>query len=469
MVNGADSPEPIDILLVDDSRTARNHYSRLLGAHGYRVQLAGNVEQAQQLLSTEPFDLAIIDFYMPRANGDVLCRHIQSDSRCRHITPAILTASYSDEIIRVSLAAGASDCLFKDEPEELLLARIRAMVRSIEARKSLELERHTLAEILGSLSEGVYGVDTEGRLRFMNPAGIRLLGYESEDELVGKPPHETFHFAQADGRPIPRETCFLSQAYELGDELLTWDSVFWTRDGVAIWVECNVVPFVVGGRRQGSVIAFRDISQLREQLEKLNWQANHDSLTRLPNRRHFRESLDREFFRLKRSGETAAVLYIDLDRFKRVNDEAGHEVGDQLLAELGSLLAGRMRANDTLARLGGDEFGVILQNVTAGSVADVAQQFQKLIGGLAFRRDGRTYEISASIGVALMDRHTADPGRLLARADAASYRAKRLGGARFVVDNGPSGADVAVTEDRSDGELRGPDLAPDRAGPSSRT
>lgn len=418
------------ILLVDDTRTARDVYTRLLTEHGYRVDSAESVKHGIEKLGTAGFDIVIIDFFMPQENGDVLCRVIRQDPRYSHILPVILTATYSDEIIRLSLEAGASDCLFKDEPRELFLARIAAMVRSIRVRKTIEIERLRLSQILGSLSEGVYGVDKDRRLTFINSAGLKILGYDHEDEVRGRNPHELFHFAQIDGRPNPPETCFLMQAYELGDELLCWDSVFWTRDRRPLWVECNVMPMFMNGQLQGSVVAFRDITVLREHIDKLNWQAYHDSLTRLPNRRYFTDTLEREFYRLKRSEEVSGLLYIDLDEFKSINDAAGHAAGDQLLVEIGQLLARRIRGADVLARLGGDEFGIILPNVNADNILTIAEEFRALIASHSFRYRDRTFRVSGSVGACLMTKDSVSPEQALSQADTASYTAKRSGARR---------------------------------------
>ncbi len=421
----ADLIDDTRILLVDDTRTARDAYMRLLTDNGYRIECAESVQDGIKRLAAGAFDIVIIDYFMPQENGDVLCRAIRQDPRFSHISPVILTATYSDKIIRLSLEAGASDCLFKDEPQELLLARIAAMVRSIRVRKTIEIERLHLAQILGSLSEGVYGVDRAKQITFMNSAGLKILGFEHEDEVRGRNPHDLLHFAQIDGRPNPPETCFLMQAYELGDELLCWDSVFWTRDRRPLWVECNVVPMFMNGQHQGSVVAFRDITVLREQIDKLSWQAYHDSLTRLPNRRYFTDALEREFYRLKRSDEVSGLLYIDLDEFKAINDAAGHAAGDQLLVEIGQLLARRIRGADVLARLGGDEFGIILPNINAENIVNIAEEFRALIANYSFNYRDRTFRVSGSVGASLMNKQSVSSEQVLSQADTASYTAKR--------------------------------------------
>lgn len=420
--------DAIRILLVDDSRTARDYYANLFKKNGYQTRVACGVDDALQMLNEVRFDIAIIDYFMPVANGDVLCRAMRKDARNNHIPTAILTASYSDEVIRVSLEAGATDCLFKEEPVELLLARLAAMVHSVKVRKTVDIERRHLAGILSTLSEGVYGVDVDSRITFMNPAGLKILGYQSEVELIGLNPHTAFHYAQAEGRPNPAETCYLHQAYELGDALPNWESIFWTREGKQIWVECSVAPIFDGQQRRGSVVAFRDITMLREHLENLHWQAYHDSLTRLPNRRHFMDALVREFYRLKRSDEVTGVMYIDLDKFKKVNDVAGHAAGDRLLMDVSELLLQRLRGADVLARLGGDEFGIILQNVSKQSVLSLAEKFRGKIAEYAFVYGGQRFDINASVGVALMDRNSNSPDEVLSQADTASYVAKRQGG-----------------------------------------
>lgn len=419
--------DDIRVLFVDDARTVRAGYQQLLTRHGYVVEVAANAAEAMALALARPFDIAIVDYHMPGGNGDELCRQLRADPRTEGITTAIITGTYLDRVIRDSLEAGAVECMFKNESDELFLTRIAAMSRTIRAKKSIDAERQRLAGILGSVGDGVYGVNRSGQITFINPAARAIVGLSDAEDVIGRSAHKLFHYATEDGSPNPPETCFLQQAYGLGDELRAWDTVFWHRAHRPVPVECTVFPLRVEGRLEGSVVAFRDISERRQLERELVWQANHDALTRLCNRNYFERSLEAEVSRLKRSNERSALLYLDLDRFKYINDTAGHAAGDRLLCEIGEQLKSRLRGSDTLARLGGDEFAIILRNVTEETVLSAADGFRDVLEQFNFVFGDKHYKVNGSIGVAIIDRSAQSPGEVLSNADIACHIAKSRG------------------------------------------
>ncbi|PSQ93594.1 MAG: two-component system response regulator, partial [Proteobacteria bacterium SW_6_67_9] len=337
----------IRILLVDDSPTARYTYRQLLTNNGYEVTTADSVDET----------------------GDVLCQRLRQDPRTYHITVSVLTGTYVDHVIADNLAAGAVECMFKNEADELFLARVAAMSRSIRARRSVERERRYLEGILSSVGDGVFGVDNAGRLSFMNPVARTILDFHPSDDIIGREARALFHYADAYGRPCTPEDCFLSQAYLSGERLTNWQTYFWTRKRQPVPVEGTLYPLTIDGERYGSVVAFRDITERRLLEDQLRWQANHDALTRLLNRHYFEQSLHHEFQRIARSGGTSALVFVDLDQFKYINDTAGHAGGDQLLLEVSRRLSTRLRGSDILARLGGDEFALLLHDVDASRIA----------------------------------------------------------------------------------------------------
>jgi len=422
----AAAEQGIRVLLVDDSRTVRASFSRLLARHGYRVETATNADEAFVAACVRPFDIAIVDYFMPGGNGDALCRRLRADARTDGITSAILTGTYQEDIIRASLEAGAIECMFKNEADELFLARIGAMSRSIRAKQSIETERRRLAGILGSVGDGVYGVNNTGEITFINPAAQAILGYDERD-VIGRSAYALFHYALEDGTPNPVENCFMQHAYANGGELSARACVFWHRQRRAVPVECTVFPLRIEGRLEGSVVAFRDVSERRLLEKELLWQANHDSLTKLYNRNHFERALDAEVSRLRRSREHSALLYIDLDRFKYINDTAGHAAGDQLLCEIAGQLQARLRESDLLARLGGDEFAIIMRNIDDRLVPEAADGFREVLEQLSFVYGDRQYKVNGSIGVAIIDRNAQSPGEVLSNADIACHIAKSRG------------------------------------------
>lgn len=423
----AEQRSGLKVLLVDDSRTSRVKYQRLLQSHGYVVVTCEHAEAALSMASTDRFDLVIVDYYMPGMNGAMLCRALRELPATREVTLAVLTGAYEDGLISSCIEAGASECMFKNESNELFLARVHGMARLRERELRLVGERARVELILSSVGDGVYGVDREGRVTFVNPAALRLLQWSGASDLVGFLAHDYIHFADERGRKIPAETSFLHQAYELGDSLSDWETVFWRSDGKAVNVECTVRPQHHEGECVGVVVAFRDIAERKRFEAELQWQVHHDHLTKLVNRQYFEDLLEQELLRLKRSSERSALLFIDLDRFKQINDSAGHAAGDALLSRIGQNLKSRSRQSDLVARLGGDEFAVLLRNVDDESVVALAEKFRAILEVTQFVYQGREFEVSGSIGVSNLNRHTPSPAYAMNCADAACQIAKRRG------------------------------------------
>jgi len=415
------------ILFVDDSATVRIAFRRLLMKHGYLVETAEDVEDGWRKAQATNFDLAIVDYFMPGNPGTVLVRRMKDDARTAGVLSAVITGTYSDRVINESLSSGALECLFKSEARELFLARLSSLARAVQDRKSVDAERRRLQSILSSVGDGVYGVDSRGQIQFINPAALDMLGYAQAQDLIGESAFESFHHSYEDGTPVPPSACFLSQCYAQGSQVPGWQTVFWSKAQRPMPVECTVFPMQIDGRREGSVVAFRDISARRMLEEELRWQAGHDALTKLHNRAWFETELEQEIARLKRTEHVSLLLFLDLDRFKYINDTAGHTAGDQLLVEISRRLSSRLRASDHIARMGGDEYAVILRNVNKADIGAVADEFRKSLGALPFSYGGKSYRVGVSIGVARLDQFTPSRSEAMASADVALHLAKRNG------------------------------------------
>lgn len=425
--NPGEDRSALRVLLVDDSPTVRVAFKRLLSNEGYLVETAASVEEGHARALAQHFDIAIIDYFMPVENGSTLVRRLRESPATQGILPAIITGTYSDRVITESLSAGAVECMFKSEARELFLARLRSLARTVHDRKAIDNERRRLHGILNSVGDGVYGVDSRGVIQFVNPAAYDILGYPHDAEWVGRNAAELIHYAFEDGTRIPRNACYLSQCYADGNQVSGWQTVFWRADGRPIPVECTVYPMAIEGQREGSVVAFRDVSQRRLLEDELRWQASHDALTKLHNRAYFESQLEQEVLRLRRSEQSSLLLFVDLDRFKYINDTAGHGAGDQLLIECSHRLKARLRGSDTLARMGGDEYALILRNVAGADPERVADEFRRALSGQLFVYGDKSYRISASIGVARLDRNTLSPSEAMANADIACHIAKNKG------------------------------------------
>lgn len=439
--------DTLRVLLVDDSATVRAAFTKLMHRQGYEVETADSVAAGREKAQSMAFDIAIVDYFMPDANGTELIAALRADPATQHILPAIITGTYSDSVIQESLASGAVECLFKSEAKDLFLARLGSLARTVQDRKSIDSERRRLEGILSCVGDGVYGVDDQGVIQFINPAAVDLLGYAHGQELIGRNAAEVIHPAQEDSTPLGRSTSFLSQSYASGSKIPGWQTTFWSADRMPVPVECTVYPLTVDGERTGSVVAFRDVSAQRQLEEQLRWQADHDGLTKLYNRAWFENQLDQELARLRRSGAVSLLLFIDLDRFKYINDTAGHTAGDQLLVEVSRRLKSRLRSSDHLARMGGDEYAIILRNLQADDVESLADGFRKALTAAPFSYGGKSYRITISIGAARLDKHTLSPGEAMAQADIACHLSKAAGRNQTHVYTEESGKRAAMEAD----------------------
>lgn len=305
------------------------------------------------------------------------------------------------------------------------------MADLLEARE-LELRdsRRRFETLLNSAGEGICGIDLDGRVTFANPEALRLTGWDIK-LFIGEPMHALIHHTRPDGSPHPADECPMFRAARQGVAARVTDDVFWRRDGTPFAVEYTVTPTVSRIGLVGAVVVFRDISVRKQHEERIIHLANHDGLTDLPNRQMFEDRLSFAFRQARRTQNPIALLYLDLDRFKPINDQFGHAAGDAVLKEVAVRLVRCVRESDTVARLGGDEFAVLLTNLdgidSAALVAD------KIINEIMMPIEVGEHrvEIGVSIGIALSLGDGEDDEGLIKRADSAMYAAKVQGRNRW--------------------------------------
>ena len=306
-----------------------------------------------------------------------------------------------------------------------LLFRIALQNRRLAAALA-RAERLALRDdLLESLSEGVYGIDRRGLCTFINPAALKMLGY-ARDEVVGHDQHAIFHHHYPDGSDYPASACPLHLTLEDGQPR-EGEEVFFRKDGSAVPVRLGVRPVRQGGEVVGAVVAFRDISAQKAAEAQIISMALHDALTGLPNRRLFNDRMETALARAERAGDQVALLFVDLDGFKAINDRFGHDAGDAVLIESATRFAAAVRSIDTVARMGGDEFVVVLADLHAP--ADAERVAEKLVGLAAepIVEGKRRHRVSISIGLAIFPRHGRDVETLLRVADQGMYAAKSAG------------------------------------------
>ncbi len=277
--------------------------------------------------------------------------------------------------------------------------------------------------VLDSIGDAVLSTDLAGNVTYMNPVAERMTGW-STAEATGRPLPEVLQIIDADSREPARDPLALAVERDttvgVGENCLLIG-----RDGRESAIEDTATPIHDRqGNVTGAVIVFHDVGAARALSLRMSHLAQHDVLTGLPNRMLLTDRLDRAMALRRRHGMQLAVLFLDLDRFKPINDRLGHAVGDQVLQSVASRLVAGVRKSDTVSRLGGDEFVVLLSEVA--SSRDVARAADSLCASIAARHriEGRNVRVTASVGIAVYPGDGADAETLMKKADLALLSAK---------------------------------------------
>jgi len=267
----------------------------------------------------------------------------------------------------------------------------------------------------------VWSMDTKGAWTYLNNAVTRIYGYELK-EMIG----HNFREFQAESS-LAQDKRALKQLL-LGDELIQYETTFKHKDGTQRHISFNAKPVLDELDNIVSITGTaRDITDQKAYENELTYQSEHDTLTGLLNRRYFHQELTRVIARVARSGMECALLYIDLDQFKYINDTLGHAAGDKLLIECTNLLQKNTRNGDMLARFGGDEFTILLYNIAPTKAEAVAENLRNLFDQYRFYQKGKAYNVTCSIGLSIIDNSVTSPDEALSQADLACNVAKTQG------------------------------------------
>lgn len=334
----------------------------------------------------------------------------------------------SGEAVRCeeSLENRVFDCsLYPVLGAEGQVERVAAFCRDVTQSKQAEARLNLVAKIIKSSNEGILVTDVRGDIVEVNEAFCRLTGY-TRDEVIGKNPR-----IMKSDRHSP---AFYGEMWKNLRETGHWMGEVWDRrkDGEvfpkllsisSVRNDADQVTYYVG--------IFSDITQIKQTEQRLRRLAHFDPLTRLPNRLLFRDRLQQALVEAGQHGQMVALMLLDLDRFKNINDSLGHKAGDDLLKAVAKRIVSCVRKSDTVARLGGDEFTVVLSEIPEPQIA--AGVARKIMRALAepFRLGGREVFITASVGISLYPSDSTEVGRLLQSADMALYRAKDQGRDNF--------------------------------------
>ncbi|MBC9785645.1 EAL domain-containing protein [Heliobacterium chlorum] len=535
------------ILVADDDRAMRLVLRRALERDGYSVIEAGDGKEALLVYEQYRPELVLMDVVMPEMDGFTALAHLQ-DQPGGKVPVLMITGLDDDSSVEQAFQAGAIDYITKPIHWAVLRQRVRRLIEAQRMEQELMARETQLRAIASALGEGLYVIDAEGGLTFLNPEGERILGWTLQ-ELSGKYIHDIIYRKHIDGSAIEAEDCPILKTTRSGNTYRSDEDYFTRKDGAVFPVSLVSTPLMVNDKISGAVAVFQDISErkkVEEQLrlasnvfenttegilvtdqegyiqsvnpaftistgysfEEVNgkkpnifqsgrhnpefykqlwssllktgrWQgeiwnrrkngelyaawltisaicddlgrathyaavfsditehkqaqdlikhqAYHDALTDLPNRLLFIDRLTQALAHAGRNHHMLAVLFLDLDRFKVINDTFGHAVGDQLLQGVARRLRNSVRESDTVARLGGDEFTVLLPQI--GNVEDAAKVAQKILSSLRqpWLFSGQQFCTTTSIGIAVFPTDGEEADSLMKNADAAMYRAKEQG------------------------------------------
>jgi len=303
---------------------------------------------------------------------------------------------------------------------------ILALERAASSEIALGIEKERADVTLDSITDSVITVDINERIVYMNPAAEKLLGV-TVSQVSGTEFNSVFNIVEENTGDSVEDS--LHQSFLSGKIIhIPEHSSLINKQSTVISIEASIAPMKAENNDLlGAVIVIQDVSHTRKLTKQLSYQASHDLLTGLFNRRKFEEYLEEILINVVEEDKQHALFYLDLDNFKIVNDTCGHVAGDELLKQLPALLNEVLRSGDIVARLGGDEFGIILENCAIKQAANIADKIRQKIKDYRFIWDDRTFEIGVSIGVIAINEGNADMAQVLSAADVACYAAKDSG------------------------------------------
>ena len=436
----ADAP----ILVVDDHAAKRLTVRTVLEPLGHTIVEAESGEAALREVMNRSFAVILLDVQMPGMDGYETARLIRMRAESEGTPIIFVTAHSSEEAqIAVGYASGAIDFIFAPIFPDILRAKVTIFIELFLKSRALErtlcevktLSRRSrdnetkIRSVLNHVADGIITVGAGGEIESFNRAATELLGYE-EQEAIGQsfalimPPSLSDEFASHEStaqQVVARMEQGARSAVSEGRR----------KDGSTFPVELDLSDVQLGERKV-HIACLRDVSERQNYTETLKHRTLHDDLTDLPNRALFEDRAGHAIRLAVRADESLALMLMDLDGFKRVNDTYGHQCGDSLLRQVAARLRDCLRDADTVARLGGDEFGILpISGTDLAGAATIAWKIQQALE-LPILVDGHSIEVKASIGIALAPQHGENTDDLLRRADLAMYGAKREGRAYAV-------------------------------------
>jgi diguanylate cyclase (GGDEF)-like protein/PAS domain S-box-containing protein len=416
------------LLLVEDNpadvRLLREMFDEQ-SSHNTELTQVDTMGEAEKYLAKSVVDIILLDLGLPDAQG------LEAIRRARAVAPGVplvvLTALDDESLASRALQEGVQDYLIKGQIDARgLLRALRYAVERKHMQEALFDEKERAQVTLNSIGDAVICTDVLGNITFLNPVAERMTGW-SQAEAAGRPKAEVFRILGAtsrDSSPSPMEMGLGPN----GIIHVPWNCTLTQRDGFEIPIDATVAPIHDReGRATGVVIVFRDMGSTRTMALQMVHSAHHDFLTGLPNRKLLSDRVRQAIVSAPRHMKKVAVLFLDLDGFKHINDSLGHPIGDRLLQSIAKRLVDSVRGSDTVSRQGGDEFVVLLSEVEGlDSVVTTVRRLLQ-VGAEPHSIDQHDLHVTTCIGVSIFPDDGLDPETLIKNADTAMYQAKENG------------------------------------------
>jgi diguanylate cyclase (GGDEF)-like protein/PAS domain S-box-containing protein len=423
---------PSKILLIENDPAAAEKIRAELPAAGrgsFELEWVRQLSEGIGRLSKRGIAAVLLALSLPDSQG------IETFDKLLTAAPdvpiLILGVNANEALAKEAVGRGAQDYLLPDHLDSYSLTR--ALCNAIE-RKAVEdalyVEKERAVVTLNSIGDAVLCTDISGKISYLNLVAETMTGW-CREEAIGKPLAEVFRIIDGPTRKTARDP--MEMAVEQNRTVgLTVNCVLIRRDGFECAIEDSAAPIHDrGGRVIGAVIVFHDVSAARAMTHQMTHSAQHDVVTNLPNRLLLNDRISQSIALARRQNRPIAVIFLDLDRFKYINDSLGHAIGDQLLQSVSKRLLASVRGSDTVSRQGGDEFVILLSEIAYPE--DAATSANKILHSLSAPHsiEGQDLHIDGSIGISVYPEDGADAETLIKNADTAMYHAKENGRNNF--------------------------------------
>ncbi len=419
------------VLIVDDMKVNQLVLSCILEDLPARIDVASSGADALALLADNEYAVILMDIQMPCMTGFECVSAIRKTPNIEHIPVIFVTAmGIDDKFVDQGYHLGAVDYLLKPVDADMLISKVKVFISLFDQKVKLQESlaeakaiQHKNDQLLNFMAEGILGLNNENVITFANIAACTLLT-SNREQVVGRPIKD---FINPSASQQNWEDSAFSHIFKDGQCHHMDDAVFWRNDKETFPVEYTQATILEGAKIVGGVVAFQDITERKKDQKKLLNLARYDQVTQLPNRSMYWDFLSKSIATASRTNNNIAILLLDLDNFKQINDSLGHDAGDELLIQMAKKLSHCVREADIVARVGGDEFAILLLNPRDTQVA--ANVAQKVLADIAqtFHIFSNDVSVRASIGIAIYPDDGTTATQLTKAADTAMYHAKSSG------------------------------------------